>query len=33
LCLFGVVIGAFQEGETGMRYGPIRPIPQLPPQL
>jgi hypothetical protein len=33
LCLLGVVIGAFQEGETGMRCGPIRPIPQLPPQL
>jgi len=33
LCLLGIVIGAFEEGETGMRCGPIRPIPQLPPQL
>jgi len=33
LCLLGVVIGAFQEGETGMRCGAIAPMPQLPPQL
>ena len=33
LCLFGFVIGAFQEGETGMRCGAIALIPQLPPQL
>jgi hypothetical protein len=23
----------FKEGETGMRCGPRRPMPQLPPQL
>jgi hypothetical protein len=33
LCLFAAVIGAFQEGETGMRCGAIAPMPQLPPQL
>jgi hypothetical protein len=33
LCFEADVIGALQEGETGMRCGPIRPIPQLPPQL
>jgi len=33
LCLFATVIGAFQEGETGMRCGAIAPMPQLPPQL
>jgi hypothetical protein len=33
LCLFADVIGAFQEGETGMRCGAIAPMPQLPPQL
>jgi hypothetical protein len=33
LCLFGFVIGAFHEGETGMRCGAIAPTPQLPPQL
>jgi hypothetical protein len=33
LCLFATVIGAFHEGETGMRCGAIAPMPQLPPQL
>ena len=33
LCSLAKVIGALQEGETGMRCGPICPNPQLPPQL
>jgi hypothetical protein len=33
LCLFANVIGAFQEGETGMRCKAKASMPQLPPQL